>query len=65
MRPVVSEFMRPKRAIWLLNPQPVADLKQRGIEYNMRTNKKTTQERDRGFAEEARALSRAAGRVGR
>ena len=61
MRPVVSEFMRPKRAIWLLNPQPVAYLKQRGIEYNMRTR----QERDRGFAEEARALSRAAGRVGR
>ena len=31
------------------------------IEYNIRTR----QERDRGFAEEARALSRAAGRVGR
>ena len=58
---MVSEFMRSKRAIWLLNPQPVADLKQRGIEYNMRTR----QESDRGFAEEARALSRAANRVGR
>ena len=62
MRPVVSEFYAVKARYLVTTPRNLYWFETKGIEHNMRTRQ---DKKEIAVAEEARALSRAAGRVGR